>query len=101
MYLAKDSDAGKHSVTKEDAMIFNMKTSISWNACVKEILSESCRLWCFSCIFLLEFFLLAVCLKQEEGKMKRKGKGSYTTLFHFLKTKKGCVCEWSSLAVRF
>lgn len=88
MYLAKDSDAAKHSVTKEYAMIFNMKTSISWNPCVKEmILPESCRSWCFSCIFFLEIFLLAVFLNQEEGKMKRKGKGFYTTFFHL----KRCV----------
>lgn len=36
---------------------------------------------CFFCIFLLEFFSLAVCLKQEEGKTKGKVKVSSTILF--------------------
>lgn len=38
----------------------------------------------FFCIFLLEFFPLAVCLKQEEGKTKGKVKVSSTTFFHSL-----------------
>lgn len=83
MNLAKDSYVGDHSVVKECAVLFNVKTSISCNSCVWEcyyqgVSDRNAVLVVIFIFFPFEFCFLAVCLKQEEGKMKGKEKGSFT-----------------------